>query len=336
MKKLIYVFKRILNLDYKSFFKTIDELHTLSGKSKLWLFFDIISCGFRYGAGYLDYKWFRFDELDDKTRSTYITRMKNNQIVKTLNDPNYYDLVDNKVKFLKLYKDYIHRDWLYLPECEYSDFEAFCGKHDEMMIKSVYGTGGHGVKKIYLKDFDSVKAMYDYIQEAKMPLVEECIKQHPDINKIYPYSVNTYRILTVKTDDKVDLIYSYIRVGNNGSSVDNHHSGGMSTPIDLNTGKILYPAIDIDGKLFDRHPMTGTEFVGYQLPCWKEAVEMVKEAAHIVPQLRYIGWDVAIAEDGPLLIEGNHLPGYDSMQLPSQNPSRQGFLPLYRKYIKNI
>jgi glutathione synthase/RimK-type ligase-like ATP-grasp enzyme len=336
MKKLLYVFRRILSLDYKSFFQTINELHKRSGKSRIWLFFDIIYCGFKYGAGYLDYKWFQFYDLSPELRSTYITRMKNNQIVRLLNDPEYYDLVDNKVRFLKLFKDYVHRDWLYLPECEYADFEAFVSKHDEMMIKSVYGTGGHGVRKIYLKDFENVRSMYDYILAAKMPLVEECIKQHEDINRIYPYSVNTYRILTIRDEQNTDLIFAYIRIGNNGSSVDNHHSGGMSTPIDLNSGKILYPAIDIEGNLFDSHPMTGTKLLGYQLPCWKEAVAMVKEAAQIVPQLRYIGWDVAISEDGPLLIEGNHLPGYDSMQLPAQNPDRVGFLPLYRKYVKNI
>ena len=41
---------------------------------------------------------------------------------------------------------------------------------------------------------------------------------------------------------------------------------------------------------------------------------MVFEAAQRVPQVGYVGWDVAMAEDGPLLIEGNTMPGYDMPQ----------------------
>ena len=31
-------------------------------------------------------------------------------------------------------------------------------------------------------------------------------------------------------------------------------------------------------------------------------------------RLRYVGWDVAITPDGPVLVEGNDLPGYDMCQ----------------------
>ena len=158
----------------------------------------------------------------------------------------------------------------------------------------------------------------------------------PKLNILYPYAVNTYRIMSIKTDDNVDIISAYIRLGNNGAVVDNHHSGGMSSPVDIETGEILYPAIDIDCNLFEVHPMTNIKIPGYKLPCWKQSIDLVKQAAMLVPELRYIGWDVAVSVDGPLLIEGNHIPGYDVMQLPDQNPSRVGFLPKYRKYVKDI
>jgi len=336
MKKLIYVLKRIVSLDYGKLFQTVKEIHTESGKSRIFLFFDIIYCGFRYGAGYTDYKWFHFHELPDRLRSTYITRTKNNQIVRQLNDPAYYHLINNKIEFLKLFKDFIHRDWLYLDECSYEDFVAFCEKHDSMMVKPIDETGGLGVEKLFVKDFASIEALYRYIQEKHVPLVEECIIQHPSLSEMYPYAVNTYRIMSIRDGDHVDIILAYIRIGNRGAVVDNHHSGGMSSPVDIESGEILYPALDIDGNLFEEHPMTHMKMVGFKLPYWRQALDMVREAGMLIPQLRYIGWDVAITKDGPLLVEGNHIPGYDIMQLPGQNPDRVGFLPIYRKYVKGI
>ncbi len=336
MKRLVYIFKRILNMDYRNLFNIINEIHKESGISRIRLFFDILYCGMKFGAGFNDYKLYRFYELSDEQRSTYLNRTNNVQIVRALNDADYYHLVDDKVEFNELFKDYLKRDWLDMRKTSLEEFEAFCNKHDEMMIKPLNETGGKGVEKLYVKDYPSLKKLYDLILDKKAYLVEEVVKQHHDIARLYPYSVNTYRILTIKTEDDVDVIFAYIRLGNNGSVVDNHHAGGMSTPLDLETGKILYPAVDLDLKLYDEHPMTHVRFVGYQLPFWPEAKQMVKEAALLVPKLRYNGWDVAIAEDGPLLIEGNYLPGYDSMSLPGQNPSKIGMLPVYRKYVKGI
>lgn len=336
MKRISYLFKRIVSMDYKGFFDTLNEIHKQSGISRIKLFFDIIHCGIKFGAGYNDYKWFRFYEIGDDLRKTYINRTKNNQIVRQLNNPEYYHFVNDKIEFNKLFNDFLKRDWLNLKEASFEEFVGFINKHNSIIIKPIDLTGGFGVEKIAREDFESDKKMYDYIIERKAYLIEEVVKQHEKLNELYPYSVNTYRIMTIKTDNNVDVISAYVRIGNNGAVVDNHHSGGMSSPVDIETGEILYPAIDIDCNIFDTHPMTHTKIVGFKLPCFKQALDLVKEAALVIPELRYIGWDVAISVDGPLLIEGNHIPGYDIMQLPDQNPSRVGFLDMYRKYIKDI
>lgn len=38
------------------------------------------------------------------------------------------------------------------------------------------------------------------------------------------------------------------------------------------------------------------------------------QAARVVPQVAYVGWDVAITESGPVLIEGNHYGGVGGNQ----------------------
>ena len=53
---------------------------------------------------------------------------------------------------------------------------------------------------------------------------------------------------------------------------------------------------------------------------WDDVVNLVVEAAKVVPQIRYVGWDVAISNKyGPLLIEGNSYPGQDVTQYPKLN-----------------
>ena len=44
---------------------------------------------------------------------------------------------------------------------------------------------------------------------------------------------------------------------------------------------------------------------GIKIKGVKEVFEMCMEAAKKIPQIRYIVWDVAFTEHGPLIVEGN-------------------------------
>ena len=63
---------------------------------------------------------------------------------------------------------------------------------------------------------------------------------------------------------------------------------------------------DISKEDIARHPVTGVELLGFQVPLWQEIISTVKEAALVAKNNRSIGWDVAVTSKGPLLIEGNH------------------------------
>jgi hypothetical protein len=44
---------------------------------------------------------------------------------------------------------------------------------------------------------------------------------------------------------------------------------------------------------------------GHPLPCWPEAVALAERALDAARRVPLIGWDVAITDDGPVLIEAN-------------------------------
>ena len=53
------------------------------------------------------------------------------------------------------------------------------------------------------------------------------------------------------------------------------------------------------------HPNTKISIVGFKIPYWEEVNQMVEEAAAIINGVPLVGWDVAISENGPVLVEAN-------------------------------
>jgi hypothetical protein len=121
--------------------------------------------------------------------------------------------------------------------------------------------------------------------------------------------------------------------------VDNLHAGGLACPIDLETGVITAPGYSVymgEPRTHLVHPDSKHPLEGFQMPMHKEAMALVCEAAKRVPQVGYVGWDLAITDNGPVLIEGNPFPGHDILQLPAHTPDGIGVLPHFRKYIPFI
>ena len=104
-----------------------------------------------------------------------------------------------------------------------------------------------------------------------------------------------------------------IRVGSGTNDVDNFHSGGVYSFFD-EEGFITKPAIDREGTVHEEHPLTKTSFVGFKIPYCQEALDLCKTASKKIPQIAYVGWDIAITPQGPVILEGNELPGYDLYQ----------------------
>ena len=95
----------------------------------------------------------------------------------------------------------------------------------------------------------------------------------------------------------------------------------MGAEADLKPGVVFTTAINMENERFIFHPVTGTQIVGFQIPNWDKVLEMVKEMAARVPQVRTIGWDVAVTQDGCCAVEGNSRCDFLICQMP-QNIGR--------------
>ena len=331
MSKFVYLLKRIKEMDKKAMMDKVNSIHDKTGKSRIYLLYDMQKCARKYGAGYMDYDLFEMYNLTPEQRDTYITRGRNNEIVEKYNNKEYFHIFENKSEFNELFKDYIKRDWINVRNTPKENVIAFMQSHSIFMAKPVDGGCGHGIEKIDVNQYESLDKVYEKLVEGNNNFeLEEIIKQHPAVSEIYPDAINTVRVVTILKDGIPHIICAYFRIGN-GKFVDNFNSGGMVAPVNEMTGEVIDKAIDKNKNLYEIHPKTETKIKGFKFPDWDKAIEMCKQASKVVPQMGYIGWDVCFTPNGPIFVEGNEFPGHDIYQLPEHTPNKIGMMPRFNK-----
>ncbi|MCL2508098.1 MAG: hypothetical protein FWF05_02850 [Oscillospiraceae bacterium] len=343
MGKLKYIASRAREMDFGNILHLAQKVSDRSGKNKYLVMLDMGWCGLRYQAGYTDYELFAMERANSKQRKTYVTRGINDKLVARFNDKDLRHIFVNKDEFNDMFSSFLHRNWLKIyPKSADADFDAECGKladfcaqqtkagKTEIVAKPRDGMCGKGVEMIRPADYPDSRALYRYLQSMGTGLVEELIVQHPEMNRLYPNSINTLRMVTINNGGKISLVIALCRMGN-GGRVDNFLNGGLMTRVCLETGKLLYDAVNAENVVFERHPVTGTVFRGFQLPMWERCAESAKAAAAVLPEVGYVGWDFAVTPGGPVLVEGNEFPGHCLYQLPPHTPDNFGVMPLFEQ-----
>ena len=331
MKKIKFLINAIIHMDYKNMFKITKEISKKIKKPFIIILIDIVYCGIKYQAGYYDYQEFEFYLLNKKERKTYLTRGKNNALVNKYNNKDYWYVLQDKIEFNKRFNKYLKREWIDLRIASLKEFNIFLSNKEYIIAKELDNCGGKGIDKIKVNKKDA-KKIYNSLKENKQYLVEEIIKQNNKVNKLYNGSVNTLRLFTFYDGKEVHVINSIFKIGNNGF-VDNFSSGGMYTFLDK-TGKVIVPAIDQADNKIEIHPTSKEKIIGFNIPNYEKAVKMVKEASKLIPEIKYIGWDIAILENDVCLVEGNEFPGVFQIK-PSFEDKKEhiGLIPEYKKYM---
>lgn len=149
-------------------------------------------------------------------------------------------------------------------------------------------------------------------------LFQDAVTQHPEVSDILGPMLSCPRLVTVVTDDTPEMFYAYWKIASPTAMSDNFwQEGSMLARINAKSGVvencILGKGPDV--KDVKAHPVSGKAIVGYQIPHWQEAVDLVRRAHAIFPVNGCLGWDVAFGPEGPLLIECNNNTSHDTYQL---------------------
>jgi len=317
----------------KEFLKLIHFVMKEKGMSYLFLYADILYSALRYNISFMDYFSFRFYNIGNKERKEYMGSGGMYEYQLKMNPKKSREVLHNKIKFLKKFSDCTGRSWATLEMLKNDPGKAeqlLCNPTGKVVVKYSKGQSGRQVEVLDARLFSS-SLLVQKMEMLHYDLVEEYIEQHHSLMQLSPSAVNTVRIVTQLYRGKIIVVTSRLRISVN-APVDNASVGNIVVPLDTLTGKVTGPGIYADITKPDeyKHPVTGMDFIGFQVPYWEDCVQLVKKAAVCIPENRSIGWDVAVTGTGPVLIEGNHNWHYLVLQMPE----KKGCKKLLLQYLQ--
>jgi len=298
---------------FKKFYLNLNKISKENNISKFKLIYKFLYSFSKIKCGYSDFLNYKLYSRSKSEILNYVTINDQDKFYEIVSPSKYKKDFSIKPRFLKKFKNYIYRDY-FTVEMGFSNLKKFLKLKKEVIIKPIDGLGGHGVKKIKVKDIENLKNFYEKLKKERL-FLEEVIVQHKDIAKLSESSVNSLRIVTYSNFGKTEIVFAAIRIGNGKSSVDNFHQGGMGVLIDIEKGILKGNAFDKELNEYVKHPITNIKFDKYKIPNWELVKETVLSASLISKNIHVVGWDVAVMQDKVTFIEGNRRPGWDLQQV---------------------
>ena len=171
----------------------------------------------------------------------------------------------------------------------------------------------------FMTDGARLRRAYDGGEPKTAFLAESRIVQHERLAALCPDTVCSVRVVTLCSDDgTAEVIGAVFKLSFSRSGVDNLHAGGLGVGIERSTGRLMQGrALGDMWKPYVSTLPNGTRFEGTQLPHWDAVLRVACRAAEAFPFMKAIGWDIAITQDGPVIIEGNWGWGADVVQIGS-------------------
>lgn len=217
---------------------------------------------------------------------------------------------------------------------------------EKLFVKLIDGTGGvdafvairQGDGWSYGGNQGSASAFYAFLKARKQHvgsnrgwIVQPVIETHQGLRQIAsPNALPTIRANTYLINGAPTLLFAALRIPVGANVTDNfgHGStGNVTAPIDTKTGKLGVCRGSVNRNWPEivevlAHPDTGILIKGFQIPMWGEVLDLLEKAQKSLPALRTLGWDIAITDSGPLIVEANATYDIDIIQVAYQKGVR--------------
>lgn len=158
-------------------------------------------------------------------------------------------------------------------------------------------------------------------------VLQEPLVPHSRIAELCGDKISGVRLHTFLTAAGSELGKAIFKINVGTEDSDNFRhgaSGNLLAAIDVRTGIVtrVIAGTGLNQKVNCHHPVSGKEIVGFEIPYWDRVVELVCDAHLAFPGFICPGWDIAICNDGPRILEVNAFGDIDL----SQHAYRCGFL----------
>jgi hypothetical protein len=287
------------------------------------------------------YSYNMFEEANRKRASMYVLDHEILPLMESLQRSIDLSVFDDKRRFYQKCKKYRLPTIAIIAEFENGKIKAWHDTREkhipqtDVIAKPACGRCGHGIllytyegpasycngKGANLDHIELINHIADH-SLSEPYIVQERIFNHPDLTKYSNGALCTCRVVTGRAPGKQsEFISSILKLPTKKNITDNYVTGGLAVPIEFENGK-LGAAVQQDyaGKRLYAHPDTGNVFIGSRIPYWRSIVELCLCAHDLFSEFAFVGWDVAVTEDGPVLVEGNVRWGVKSMQSAHNAP----------------
>jgi hypothetical protein len=196
-------------------------------------------------------------------------------------------------------------------------------------VEGIQSLGSMGIKR-YIASSDHLEtmggdsiALEDYVADivghySLGYLFQKFLPPHPAIQAICGDRLATVRVVTLTRDGEPGILRACWKIPSGANLADNYwRAGNLLAQIDVLTGRTLraMSGTGLEWTPHSAHPDTNAPLVGVDIPCWPELTRTALEAARLMQHMPLIGFDVAVSESGPVIVEMNHNPDFFLNQL---------------------
>ena len=190
--------------------------------------------------------------------------------------------------------------------------ERICRGEEHLICKPSMGTKGAGIL-FYDRDDEnsrSITAIFDAMKSNFV--VQRIVKQHPDLARLNPSTLNTVRVISFHFKGEVHILSAQLRIGGAGARVDNVSAGGCACAIKPD-GWLQGQSVNRQSTWTDETP-GGIKLNTIRIPNYEGVIETIKRLHVKLPYFNIVGWDFAVDQDGePVFVEFNTRPGQNQI-----------------------
>lgn len=294
---------------------------------------DMVYCLHRYGLSFQDYCIYNLMDKSEQSRGEFVADKMRYHYCDILNSPDVYQLMTDKYLCYSQYKKFFKRE--ICPLFNLDDTQTalrFIAKHQQVIFKPLREHSGHGIKKLSEDDPD-LKDIIVALAENNPGILEELIIQGEEMNLINAGSINSCRVVTFTIGSDVIIIGATLRMGIGDSITDNAGAGGIFASIDVDSGVIKTDAKNYNNSHYIFHPTSGTKIIGFQMPNWNDAKDLIRKMALHHPGTTLISWDIAYSVKGWCMIEANDNGDWSLIQSNSEKGLKDRLYSLMDRYF---
>ena len=155
-------------------------------------------------------------------------------------------------------------------------------------------------------------------------LFQSALRQHPELTRAVGDAVGALRILTIREKTGISVLYTLWKIPSPSAMSDNYWQDGSMIALIGADGQIekCMTGAGPEHRALEAHPTSGVRVDEIQMPDMAQAQQLAIEAHSIFPEFGVVGWDMAMCEDGPTIIEANDNPYHVLYQVASGRGAR--------------